>query len=184
MINNSNALPEDYSSPFYIANKIFCLDFDDYIKSKNGKTKGEFNAWAYTIYGKITTPKNWVIKYKKATYTTSGNLFISAEKQGLLILAEWRTKTNSDSNFIIRRKRTFDVLNPKVKDFEIYSDYKLISTTDKPLFFSNLIRILTPLFKDNKIFEVHLKNNELKIELRSKKHHFNILDELIEQIRR
>lgn len=185
MISNSNSTIEEQTSPFYKKNKAFCFEIEGYLESKNGTSKGEYNAWAYIVYGKITKPTNWVFKYRKSTYTTSGNLFIPAEKQGLLVLVEWKTKITaiSNSNFFIRSKRTSDFINPKISTFENHLNYSINNTENKPLFFTNLIRILSPLFIEKKIYKIEFQNNELRIELRSKGHHFEILDNLIEQIK-
>jgi hypothetical protein len=184
MIKNSNTTRDELTSPFYLANEKFCLNFGQYIELKNGISKGEYNAWGYMLYGKIKSPKKWVFKYKKATFPTSGSLFISAEKEGLLVLSEWKTKINehTGANFLIRTRQTLDRLNSKVNHFENFTNYVIVSNKSTPLFFSNLIRILTPLFTTGQIYEIEYGNNELRIELRSKLHNFSVLDNLIKQI--
>ena len=66
-ITSNTALVEK-DSPFYKANKSFCEDFENFITNKGGETKGKYNAWSYLIHGKISSPKEWILKYKKTLY--------------------------------------------------------------------------------------------------------------------
>ena len=107
-----NASPDEKDSLFYKKNEEFCSEFEHFIAEKNGKVKGSYNAWAYTISGKISKPKNWNLKYKKATFS-SGNLWLSSKYQNLLVLAEWETERvgTHNSEFLIRKKRKLISLN-------------------------------------------------------------------------
>ena len=107
MIIKPDTSTNEYSSPFFKLNENFCLEFENFIMKKNGEVKGKYNAWSYIIYGKIRTPKTWTLKYKKSTFTSTGNLFLSSKSQSLLVLVEWATKRieNSNSDFKIRKKR-------------------------------------------------------------------------------
>jgi len=107
MIIKPDASSDEYSSPFFKLNEKFCSEFESFIAEKNGKVKGKYNAWSYAIYGKIREPKAWTLKYKKSTFSSSGNLWLSSKSQCLLVLAEWTTKRieNSNSDFQIRKKK-------------------------------------------------------------------------------
>ncbi|SRX74512.1 hypothetical protein [Aequorivita antarctica] len=106
----SNAASSELTSPFYKINEEFCRQFENYIAIKNGKVKGNYNAWSYFIQGEIMAPKPWHLKYKKATYTSTGNLILSSKKQNLLTLAEWSIPwaISNNSEFIIRKKIALD----------------------------------------------------------------------------
>ena len=84
----SNASPDELSSPFFKINEEFCSDFESYVKNKNGKVKGNYNAWSYLIFGKISNPTNWNLTYKKSTFTSTGDIFLSSKYQSLLVLSE------------------------------------------------------------------------------------------------
>ena len=180
-----NASPDEKDSPFYKKNEKFCSEFEHFIADKNGKVKGSYNAWSYTIYGKITQPKNWTLKYKKATFT-SGNLWLSSKHQNLLMLAEWTTERmgTHNSEFLIRKKTGTDFIksmfNNSISKFDIYEKYIIESENKKPQLISKLTGILENLFKSGEIYRIEHLNNKLKIELRTEKHHFDIFNKLTE----
>ena len=105
----SNATLKEMTSPFYKKNEKFCEEFESFIASKNGKVKGEYNAWSYLIFGKISNPKNWNLMYKKSTFTSSGNLLLSSKSHCLFVKSEWTTKRigTHNSEFRIRKKNRF-----------------------------------------------------------------------------
>ncbi|MCB0516985.1 MAG: hypothetical protein R2798_11560 [Chitinophagales bacterium] len=184
----SNAAPNEISSPFYKANEAFCAEFEQYIIRKNGTVSGKYNAWSYLIYGKIDTPKNWDIMYKKATFTSTGNLFLSSEYQSMLVLAKWETERDETNNvaFKIKRKSMTDyiklLLFENWKNLEIPNRYVIRIDDHLPPLVFTLTEILKSLFASGEIYEITLHNNKLKIELRSKKHHFDILDKLTKEV--
>ena len=182
----SNASPTELSSPFFTLNEEFCASFESYIASKNGKVKGKYNAFSFLIFGKITNPKPWDIMYKKATYTSTGNLLLSSKYQSLLTLAEWKTERKSSqySEFKIRKRTFFDALKmsfiKSLTRLDKSNKYVLHSKGNLPKFFSQLIEILKPLCISEEIYKIEHANDMLRIELRSERHHFDVLDRLIE----
>ena len=180
-----NASPDEKSSPFYKRNEEFCSQFEHFVAEKKGKVKGNYNAWSYTILGKISTPKNWTLKYKKSTFS-SGNLWISSKNQNLLVLAEWETERigTHNSEFLIRKKTKTDFIklmfNKSLSKFNIYDKYIIETENNKSQLISKLTKILEPLFKSKEIYKINHKDDTLKIELRTKKHYFDILNELTE----
>lgn len=82
---------DEQTSPFYLENKRICDEFESYILSKSGQTKGKYNAWSYIVTGKLPVNKQWYITIKKSTFT-SGNLFLSSEYQSLQIESKWFSK--------------------------------------------------------------------------------------------
>jgi hypothetical protein len=182
-----NASPDEVSSPFYKANEEFCSEFESYIARKNGKVKGNYNAWSYLIFGKISVPKNWDLMYKKSTFT-SGNLLLSSEYQSLLVLAKWETERKGIHNteFNIRRKTRVDLikllLNKSLSKLDLSDKYVIEIKDNKPQLISKLTELLKNLFISGEIYEIDYRNDKLKIELRTKKHHFDLFDKLTSEI--
>lgn len=180
-----NASPDEISSPFFDENKRFCSVFERYIASKNGKVKGNYNAFSYLVYGKISNTKSWDVMYKKSTFTTSGNLLLPTD-QGLLVMAEWATKIKGHSNyqFKIRRRKIFDFIKllfiSSVSKLSFTNNYIFISKVKSPKFISEITDILRPLMISKEIYIAELKNEKLVIELRTKEHHFDILDQILD----
>ena len=181
-----NASPHEISSQFYKINEEFCSVFESFITDKNGKVKGNYNAWSYLIFGKISNPKNWDLMYKKSTFTSTGNLFLSSKKQSLLTMAEWKTerKGTHNSEFLIRKKTRTDfiklMLNKSLSTFDNYDKYVIESENNKSQLASKLTKIFEPLFKSGEIYTIDHRNDKLKIELRTEKHHFDMFNELTE----
>ncbi len=184
----SNASSDEIFSPFYKANEEFCFEFESYIASKNGKVKGNYNAWSYLVFGKVSTPKSWNLMYKKSTFTSTGNLLLSSEYQNLLVLAEWETERKGTHNteFKIRRKTRADfiklLLNKTLSKLDLSDKYVIEIKDNKPQLISKLTEILKGLFISGEIYEIDHRNDKLKIELRTKKHHFDIFDKLTTEI--
>ncbi len=51
MTLKSNAVSGELTSPFYIRNKEFCEEYEEYITSLGGKIYGSFNSWSYNVLG-------------------------------------------------------------------------------------------------------------------------------------
>ena len=51
----SNAAPDELSSPFYVANKKLCLQWEKYILNHDGKINGRYNAWSFSLKTKVKT---------------------------------------------------------------------------------------------------------------------------------
>jgi len=180
-----NAAPDEKNSPFYKKNEIFCTEFEHFIADKNGKVKGNYNAWSYSIYGKISNPKKWNLKYKKTTLS-SGNLWLSSKHQNLLELAEWKTERigTHNSEFLIRKKKRTDFIksmfNNSISKFDIYENYRIESKNNKIQLISKLTQILREQFDSGEVYEIDHRNDSLKIELRTEKHYFEIFNKLTE----
>lgn len=181
-----NASPDELSSPFFTVNKEFCSEFETYISNKNGDVKGNYNAWSYLVFGKITHPKNWNLTYKKATFTTSGNLLLSSKYQSLLVMAVWETDSIGidDLAFEIRRKTVADFfkvpLSSSLSNLRVSNKYVIKSKINKSTLLTQLIGILEPVFITQEIYKIDYINKKLRIELRSEKHHFDIFNKLID----
>ncbi|MAB49009.1 MAG: hypothetical protein CMC05_10295 [Flavobacteriaceae bacterium] len=176
----SNASPSEQSSPFYEVNKKFCLTFEEFIQKNKGVCEGKYNAWSYLIVGKINTPKEWVLKYKKSTLT-SGNLLLSSKTQNLFVSSVWKTHGLENEKFIIRKKKPkdslFKIFNSKFKALENLKKYILISK-NKSKSISDLTTILRPLLISGEVYHISNNNKELVIELRTDKHYFDIFKKL------
>ena len=182
-----NAAPDEISSPFYKSNEEFCSSFESYIASKNGRVKGNYNASSYLILGKISNPRNWNLKYKKSTLS-SGNLLLSSKHQNLLVIAEWETerKGTHNSEFTIRRKTKTNflkkALNKSITELDFTNNYILEIKDSKPQLIFKLTELLKDLFLSEEIYRIDHRNDKLKIEMRTDKHHFEIFDKLIVEI--
>tara|TARA_R110002111_G_scaffold26397_3_gene57148 strand:+ start:17181 stop:17741 length:561 start_codon:yes stop_codon:yes gene_type:complete len=178
----SNADNSETDSPFYTKNESFCSKFEKFIIKHEGKTTGNYNAWSYSVVGKITIPRKWILEYKKSTFS-SGNLLLSSKTQNLFVSATWKTKLTgkNTADFIIRVKTTRDafskLFNGNITELESASNYLLI-TEKKSHLIKELIQILQPLFKLNEIYKISNFNNTLTIELRTDQHYFDIFNQL------
>lgn len=185
MVIKSNAASDELSPPFFKSNEKFCSEFETFIAKKNGEVKGQFNAWSYLIYGKISSPKNWTLMYKKSTFS-SGNLLLSSKRQNLLVLAEWTTNGvgSHNSEFVIRKKKQSDIIKIKfsnsLSEHKLSKKYVVESQKEDASLILGLTEILSDLFISNEIYRVEQKNNKLTIELRSEKHHFDIFEKLLQ----
>lgn len=173
------------TSPFYAKNKEFCTKIERFITSKKGRVDGTYNAWSYTILGTISAPKNWTLKYKKATFS-SGNILLSTKYQNVLVSAQGettRTETPS-SGFVIRKKRNSDALkrmfNKSLSTFDASGNYILKSDNQTSEWIHELKSTLSPLLKSGEIYEIEYRNKRLKIEMRTENHHFDIFNQLLE----
>lgn len=183
-----NASPDELLSPFFKLNEEFCSDFEIFVANKNGKVKGNYNARSYLVFGKISRPKKWVLIYRKSTLTSTGNLFLSSKYENLLVLAEWETerKGTHNSEFIIRKRKRADVfkklLSNSLFELDVFKDYIIEVKNEKPKLVFKLMDILSPLFQSEEIYRITHKNDKLKIELRTEKHHFEILENLMVEV--
>lgn len=181
----SNASPDEVSSPFFDSNKQFCYEIEKYLANKGGKVKGTYNAWSYQVYGKFNSPDIWDIYYKKSTFTNTGNLLLSSKYESLLELVEWETDKFKEniSNFRIRKQKFTDIpkllSNKSFLKLEFDKKYVLQFKKSKPGFLGKLLTNLEELFHSGEIYEINFNSGKLKIELRSDKHHFDILEKLI-----
>ena len=178
-----NSSSNETSSPYFARNKEFCDEFENFVLKKNGKVKGYYNAWSFSIIGKIKNPNIWTLNYKKSTFT-SGNLFLSTKNQNLLTSAEWKTKNIFDSNFKVRRKMMVDFINlqtsKSLSKLDFSDKYVVENKIHKGDFLDKLFMILKPLFLTNEIYEIENSKDDFRIELRSEKHHFEIFERIEE----
>ena len=179
---NQNSSASEMNSPYLVQNKKFCEEFEKFVIKKNGKAKGNYNAWSFSIIGKIKNPNIWTLKYKKATFT-SGNLFLSTKTQNILTSAEWKTKNIFDSNFKVRRKTTIDFFKLQfTKSLSILTfsnEYVVDNKNQNRNALEKLFKILEPLFFNGEIYDIENSNGDFRIELRTEKHHFEIFEKLI-----
>lgn len=184
----SCASPNEKSSPFYKKNEEFAYTFEKYIASKGGFVKGRYNAWSYYIIGKFTGSEKWILRYKKSSFTIIHSFLHRSKKQGLLVLSEWETerKSQQNSNFLIRKRKRLDfirlLLNSSLSKLEVSNSYLVKQKKESSLLLTSLISCLSPLFITGEIYRVSLKKNLLKIELRTDKHHFEVLETILKNI--
>lgn len=181
----SNAAPDEISSPFYLKNESFCRTIEKYVINKKGEIKGSYNAWSYLIYGKINFPKQWVIKYKKATFT-NGNLLLSSKHMNLSVLAEWKTKLSYNfDDFSIRQKTKLDRAKIKFSDEFNYLDkqyhnYIIHSKDNENYLIKTLVDTMNNVFKKEEVYQIEFTDNTLRIEFRTENDYLEILEQLSE----
>ena len=180
----SNAATGELSSPFYKVNRDFCKAFEEFIAHKNGEVKGTYNAWSYLVEGRISHPKSWRLRYKKATYTSTGNLILSSKEQNLLTLAEWSTPMagSFNSEFSIYKKESFGFIKKLFNNsnsFNGLKDYVFNGSHINSTFIEKLYQTLNPLFQSGEVYSVILKNDNLSISLRTELHHFETIENLL-----
>jgi hypothetical protein len=186
MIEQNGSITEK-DSPYFILNKIFCEEFEDFILERNGKVKGSYNAWSFSIAGKICDPNIWILNYKKSTYS-SGNLMLSTKGQNVLTSAEWKTKNIFEPKFKIRRKKFTDLLSLKLTRTLSTLDYSNKYVVDiqkqNDRAFKKLLNTLKPLFISEEIYEIENVGKKFRVELRTDQHHFKIFNQLAELAKR
>jgi hypothetical protein len=182
---SSNAAESEQNSRFYKANSAFCEEFEKFILDKGGKVTGSFNSWSYEVYGKIRTPQQWVLKYKKSTLS-SGNIFFSSKYQNLFVSLEWSTliKTEQKLDFLIRKRKLINFRQLPYDQTSILTDisnkYVIYSESSDSTLISELTNALKEQFKTNQIYKIQLINNQLKIEMRTDQHYFEIFQKLVD----
>ena len=181
-----NASPDEKFSPFYKSNETFCKEFEKFIASKNGYVKGKYNAFSYMLVGKINSPTPWDLIYKKSTFSSTGNLWLSSKKQSLFVSVEWKTTSSGfhNSEFKIRKKRLLDSIKIKFnKDLSLLEfDDNYIVESEKSISIIDLEMLMTlkKVFVSGEVFQVICKNEEFCISLRSEKHYFSIINKLLQ----
>ncbi|WP_299101027.1 hypothetical protein [uncultured Winogradskyella sp.] len=177
-----NAVANEKDSPYYVKNESFCLKFESFISQLNGKSKGNYNAWSYSVLGEIKTSRKWILEYKKSTFS-SGNLILSAKSQNLFVSAIWKTEYTSQNipDFIIKKRTIKDMVSQLLRknfsEIKSTSNYILVSDS-KSKIIDKLIEILHPLFDLNEIYKISKLKNVLTIELRTDQHYFNIFNQI------
>ncbi len=181
MVIKSHAATDEVSSPFYLANQEFCRAFEHYVGSKNGLIKGAYNAWSYNATGKIPHEKEWVLKIKKKTISSSGNLFLSAKKQCLFVSSTWiASKLISDSlDFSIQKKKFYHSLAGKWNPLGNNSSYSIKAIQPNSKLLLDVTHILDPLLKQEKIMEITYSGKELRIEVNTEEIHKDVIDKLL-----
>lgn len=179
----SDASPTEKASPFYQKNEDFCYDFERFIASKNGLVKGSFNAWTYTVFGKIEEPRPWNLMYKRAMFS-SNDIFLSSEYQNLLLQAKWTTQISENINFSISHRKALSLWRMifNTSCFHPYRKYRIEAKNTNTTLIQLLTKVLKPLFISNELYAITLKNNELTIEIRTETHHFDLFEQLVADI--
>ena len=191
MTIKTKALSDELDNPFYIANKTFCDKFEKYIISRNGQVKGEFNVWAYYVSGKINTPKEWVLSYKKSNYSSISTAPIFQNKKQykeyvLALMVKWETRLVGNGVLKIRKRSIWDVFmlgfNKNVNLYSENRDYIIFSNKNNQELLHKLTTVLKPLYDSSEIFQIIHKENTLSIQISSDTHHFEIFEKLENKI--
>ncbi len=180
-----NAAPDEYSSPFFVRNKEFCENYEQFIVSLDGKVNGLYNAYSYNVLAEICRNTKWFFRIKKSTFTTTGNLFISSENEGLFLASQWSSNDLGSGcpKFIISRKRRLDFIRVFLfKDYWILKENNnYIIKCDEPtnFFISKLNKILSDLLVNKIVFTITYESPEIFIDLRTDQIHQKEIMELL-----
>lgn len=170
----SNAGTGEYSSPFYKKNKLFCEEFETFIKEIGGTTNGLYNAWSYNVLGKFNNKSNWQFRIKKSTYS-SGNLILSSKYQNLHIISEFEAKTLESNfpNFQIKKKEIMDFLKfplfNKWTNIVGINKYIIKSSEPENSLIININRILKDYYLKETVLSIIYENSNLKIIIQTDK---------------
>lgn len=177
-----NASPNEKNSPYFVRNKEFCDQLEEFVLKRKGKVKGSYNAWSYAIIGKISKPSVWTLSYKKATFT-SGNLFLSSKYQNVLTSAVWQTRNLFKSNFKIRKRNKLDFFLLNFSNsrtiLNVSDRYVIDHDMSKIDGLEELMSLLNPLFLSGEIYNIENLNGDFRIDLRTEQHHFQIFGQVV-----
>ncbi|NOQ70511.1 MAG: hypothetical protein GQ574_00830 [Crocinitomix sp.] len=179
MAIESNASPGELDSPFYIENKAFCEEFEEYMLELGGVTTGSYNAWSYNVKGRVDAPLRWIFQLKKATYS-AGTILVSTKKQALQFWTIWKCKNLETSlpDFQIRKKKFGDGFRG-VKKFKGSSEYRIISKQPNHPLTMRLFVLLEEYFSDQSLLKITYQENELVIQIDTEQIPKNKFKELI-----
>ena len=161
MAIESNAAPDELSSPFYEVNKKLCLQWEKYILAHDGKINGRYNAWSFSLKTKVKTKLTWLIDIKKATYS-NGNLLLSSKYQNLQEILMFRTL----------------IKNSGCEDFHIIDSFFKRKSRKHP-FFDRITELVNDGKKNRSLYEVKFKNSELTIIFHHKNDSFEMTDKIL-----
>lgn len=124
---------DEESSPFYLANKAICEDYENFIEELNGQVRGVYNAFSFQVLAKVKGKTNWTFELKKSTFS-SGNLLLSSKAQSILEVALWSSDdlTQNLPKFTIRKSHWTDWIKNKFNSdiFKLhgFKGYRILST--------------------------------------------------------
>lgn len=173
MAIESNAAAGELDSPYYLANKTICENFEAYMFEMGGVTTGSYNAWSYNVKGRVDAPLRWIFQIKKATYT-SGTLLVNSEYQSLQFWTIWKCKdlVTELPDFYIRKKKFGDGFrrnfSKSVNLFKDAADYMIISKDSNHPLAKQLRQFLQFNITDKSLLKMTYKENELIIQIDSK----------------
>lgn len=181
MVIKSVAQLDELSSPYFLMNKEFCQDFEQFIASKSGMIKGSYNVWSYNITAKIPHKAEWILKCNKGTYASPGNLALSAKKQALRVTSTWSANNliSDSSDFKIKRKNFLHFFNKKWTPLTKNISYSIKGNQSHSKLQLSLFTILDDLLFHEKVMNIEYLNNKLKIEVDTEEIHKDVIDKLL-----
>ncbi|MFK7785659.1 MAG: hypothetical protein AB8B56_11115 [Crocinitomicaceae bacterium] len=159
MALESNAAPDEKSSPFYANNEKVCKEWEKFILERDGLINGRYNAWSYSIKTKVKGNTTWLIDIERAQFS-SGSLWMSSKKQNL------------------RETLTLKALfkNTNCKPFKIKKGGFRERKASNP-FQEKVLQLVQPGIDNQSLFRVEYKDNFLTIVF----HHKNDWIEMAER---
>ena len=183
----SDALKNELDSPFYLSNKNFCLEVEDFILRNSGEAVGKYNAWSFLVKGKITTPVECKLRYSKATDTAIDRGLLTDIKMSVVYRTVWEFKLSNTykCEFVVREKSSFD----KIKSLFTTSysiDFAPKYTVIKKGSDLNLLNLISSTlkipFSSGDIFRAEFSSGLLKIEMNTDQKYFDLFEELIKSL--
>ncbi|MDG1332258.1 MAG: hypothetical protein P8P74_08000 [Crocinitomicaceae bacterium] len=159
MALESNAAPDEKSSPFYEKNETLCKEWEKFVLDRGGLINGRYNAWSYRVKTKVKGNNTWLIDIEKAQFS-SGFLWMSSKKQNL------------------REALTFKALfkNTNCKPFKIEKG-RFRGRKESNAFQEKVMQLVQPGIDNGSLFKVEFKDNFLTLVF----HHKNDWTEMAER---
>lgn len=182
-----DAAPKELTSPFYLRNQEFCRDIERFILSKSGSIAGRYNAYSYIVSGTIRGNRTWKVLYRMSQDSgiRNGSSF-SLEYR----MIEWSTSLehSKDDEFELHQFSLYEFFKSLLL-FQLAFikagmslSYLLRSKNRNSKFFEDTFSTLQNIVYRNELIYAKLKGKELKILIRSDKHHFEELERLMRSI--
>jgi len=175
----------EQSSPFYIENKEKCEAFESFIEELGGSVEGYYNAFSFNVLGTVEKKSKWKLRFKKSTFTSSGNLLLSSKFQSLLDMAQWSSddlKIDAPE-FIIRKKHWTDslkmLINSDLTELPSFENYVVKCSEKNNQALLKLCDILSDLFEKGMVLTIKYENPKLLVDLRTGQIHKKEIVEII-----
>ena len=174
-----NASRDELDSPFYLNHEKICQKWEELALKNGGTIIGTYNSWSFKVYMKNDDLPPWKIIVSRANYT-GGMLIFSSKYQSLVDQIKVEVIVKSDANFTIKKRSILDLFSrQKRSSLKMNKSYNVLGANENSTF-TEVIRLLTPVFKKKRVRRVHLKNNSLVISLIDSNEEYEIVQSLID----
>ena len=181
---SKHATGED-SSPFYLKNKEKSEEYEAFIEVLGGQTNGNYNAYSYNLLSTVEGKARWKLVFRKATFSSTGNLLLSSKSQTQLELAQWSSENLrlGIAKFTIRKRSWSDAimmaLNSNLKELPGFKHYVIRCKETNHDVISRLTDVLSDLFKQKLVFAIEYNSPNILVDLRTGEIHKKEISELV-----